>query len=167
MANTRCWLLKSEPDVYGIEDLERDGSTHWDGVRNYQARNFMRDEMKLGDLVLYYHSNAKPPGIVGIARVSKEGYPDASQFEVGNKYYAPKSKPENPTWILVDIEFVARFEQLVPLNDLKADTALEGMLVIRRGQRLSVQPVEAKHFKRVCALAGFDIAALPALADQP
>jgi len=161
MANTRCWLFKSEPDVYGIEDLEREGSTYWDGIRNYQARNFLRDDTKVGDLVLYYHSNAKPPGVVGIARVSKEGYPDPTQFEVESKYYDAKSKTEDPTWILVDIEFVARFEQLVPLNELKADAALDGMLVIRRGQRLSVQPVEPKHFRRVCALAGFDTASLP------
>ena len=154
MAKKRYWLVKSEPDVYGIQDLERDGSTLWDGVRNYQARNFMRDEMKVGDPVLYYHSNAKPPGVAGLARVSREGYPDPTQFDIESKYYDPKAKVEDPRWILVDIEFVAAFDRLVPLEELKGDPALEGMLVTRRGQRLSVQPVEEKHFRRVCEMAG-------------
>lgn len=160
MAETRYWLLKSEPDVYSIDDLANDGSTYWDGVRNYQARNFMRDDMKRGDLVLYYHSNAKPPGVAGIARVAKEGYPDPTQFEVESKYYDPKSKPEDPRWILVDVEFVARFEELVSLAELKENPALEGMLVIRKGQRLSVQPVEETHFRQVCGMADFDFNSL-------
>ena len=151
------WLFKSEPDVYSIDDLARDGSTYWEGVRNYQARNFMRDEMKIGDLVLYYHSNTKPPGVVGVARISKESYPDVVQFDAEHKYYDPKSNPDDPRWLMVDIEYVGTFEGTVTLEKLKADEALDGMLVIRRGQRLSVQPVEARHFERVCELAGYEL----------
>ncbi len=151
------WLFKSEPDVYSIDDLARDGSTYWEGVRNYQARNFMRDEMKIGDLVLYYHSNTKPPGVVGVARVAKEAYPDVAQFDAEHKYYDPKSSPDDPRWLMVDIEFVGRFEETVTLAQLKADDSLDGMLVTRRGQRLSVQPVEPRHYERVCELAGYEL----------
>ena len=157
MAEKRYWLFKSEPDVYGIEDLERDGTTYWDGIRNYQARNFMRDQMTVGDPILYYHSNAKPPGVVGLARVASEPYADPTQFEVENKYFDPKSTPENPRWQLVDVEYVARFDRMVALNELKDDADLDGMLVIRKGQRLSIQPVEENHFRRVCEMAGFDL----------
>lgn len=160
MAERRYWLLKSEPDVYGLDALQRDGSTMWDGVRNYQARNFMRDDMKVGDGVLYYHSNAKPPGVVGVARICKEGYPDPTQFDADNKYYDPKSTAENPRWILVDVEYVGHFDGIVPLDVLKAEDDLDGMLVIRKGQRLSVQPVEPHHFFKVCEMAGFDAAGL-------
>lgn len=148
----RYWLFKSEPDVYSIDDLAREGSTLWEGVRNYQARNFMRDECKVGDLVLYYHSNAKPPGIVGVARVCREAYPDPFQFDQDSKYYDPKASPENPRWVVVDVEFVAKFDQIVALDQLKAEEALDGMLVIRKGQRLSVQPVEPRHFEHVCGM---------------
>ncbi len=136
----KYWLLKSEPTTYSIDDLKRDGHTSWEGVRNYQARNFMRDGMKMGDLVLFYHSNAQPPGVAGIGRVKKEGYPDTTTKETG--------------WILVDVEFVKKFERFVSLDELKADKKLKDMLVIRRGQRLSVQPVEKAHFKEVARLAG-------------
>ena len=154
MAKRNYWLMKSEPDVYSIDDLKRDGSTYWDGVRNYQARNLMRDEMKLGDGVLYYHSNAKPMAIVGLARVSKESYPDPTQFDENNKYYDPKSTEENPRWFLVDIEFVEKFDEPLPLHFLKEQPSLEGMPLLRKGQRLSVQPVSAKHWKTVCKMAG-------------
>lgn len=160
MANRKFWLMKSEPHVYGLDDLKADGSTMWDGVRNYQARNFMRDDMKLGDLVLYYHSNAKPPGVVGLARVSREGYPDPTQFDENNKYHDPKSTEDNPRWILVDLEYVAHFDTLLSLDQLKQEEDLDGMLVIRKGQRLSVQPVEPHHFHKVCEMAGFDVASL-------
>jgi predicted RNA-binding protein with PUA-like domain len=148
------WLMKSEPDVFSIDDLERAGHTSWEGVRNYQARNFMRDEMKVGDLVLYYHSNAEPSGIAGVARVCREAYPDPSQFDPKSEYHDPGSKPEDPRWLMVDVEFVEKLGAVLPLDALKKDKALETMLVVQKGQRLSVQPVEKKHFERVLKLAG-------------
>ncbi|MFW5876801.1 MAG: EVE domain-containing protein [Myxococcota bacterium] len=153
-AKIRYWLLKSEPNVYSIDDLQRDGRAEWEGVRNYQARNFLRDEMHEGDLVLFYHSNAKPPGVAGVARVCREGYPDATQFDPRSGYHDPKSKREAPRWYRVDVEFVEKFDAMVPLDALKRDPALEGMKVIQKGQRLSVQPVDAKHFRRVLKMAG-------------
>lgn len=148
----RYWLIKSEPDVYSIEDLERDGSTHWDGVRNYKARNNMRS-MKIGDEVLYYHSNAKPPAIVGIARVRREAYPDPSQFDRGSKYYDGKSDPDDPRWSLVDVEFVARLPSPVSLDDVKREEALADMELVRYG-RLSVQSVTKEEFERVKKMGG-------------
>lgn len=143
--------MKTEPSVFGIDDLERVGREPWDGVRNYQARNFMRDEMAVGDLVLLYHSNAKPPGVAGVARVASEAYPDPTAFDGRSKYHDPKSDPDDPRWWLVDVEFVERLPEFVSLDALKADAEgpLDGMLVVRRGQRLSIQPVEARHFARV------------------
>jgi len=155
MARTRGhWLLKSEPTAYSIEDLARDGQTFWEGVRNHQARNFLRDAMRKGDLVLFYHSNAKPPGVAGIAKVVSDAYPDATQFDPESRYYDPRASRDQPRWLVVDVAFVACFKHLVPLATLKADAALEGMLVTRRGQRLSVQPVEQRHYARVLELAG-------------
>lgn len=154
-SDRRYWLMKSEPDVYSLEDLERDGSTYWDGVRNYQARNLMRDDMKRGDRVLYYHSNAKPMGVVGVAEIVGEAYPDPTQFDPDSKYHDPKSTEENPRWVVVDVGYVATFDRMVTLAELKVDPKLEGMLVIRRGQRLSVQPVEREHFEHVCGLGGY------------
>ncbi|MDA8019069.1 MAG: EVE domain-containing protein [Thermoanaerobaculia bacterium] len=151
----RYWLVKSEPDVYSLHDLERDGTTYWDGVRNYQARNMMRDDMKTGDLVLYYHSNTNPPGIVGLAKVVQEGYPDPTQFDSNDKHYDPKSKADNPRWYVVDVEFVAHFDQKLDLQGLKEDEALDGMILLRKGNRLSVMPVEEHHFQRVLDLAGY------------
>lgn len=151
----RYWLMKTEPETYSIDDLERDGRTEWDGVRNYQARNYMRDDMKVGDLVLFYHSNAKPPGVAGIARVCSEPHPDLTQFDEQSKYYDPKASGDEPRWWLVDIEPVERFSSLVSLDTLKAEAdALDGMMVIKRGVRFSVQPVEPEHFAHVLALAG-------------
>ena len=149
----RRWLMKSEPEVYSIDDLARDGQTAWEGVRNYQARNFMRDDMKIGDRVLFYHSNAKPPGVAGLAEVCSAAYPDPAAFDPTSPYFDPKSKPEAPAWLRVDLRFVARLPRLVSLDELKQDAALEGMLVIQRGQRLSVQPVRPEHFDHICALA--------------
>ena len=149
----RYWLMKSEPNAYSIDSLERDQRAEWDGIRNYQARNFMRDEMAVGDLVLFYHSNAKPPGVVGVARVASAPYPDPTQFQKRSKYFDETSKRDDPRWILVDVEFVERFSDLVSLDTLKADKRLEGMLVVKKGQRLSIQPVEKKHFERVLTLA--------------
>ncbi len=149
------WLMKSEPDVYSIEDLERDGSTSWEGVRNYKARNNMQ-AMRVGDEVLYYHSNAKPPGVVGIARVCREAYPDHHAFDRKHTYYDAKSDPEDPRWFMVDIEFVARVtdvEAPLSLPDIRADAALADMELIRYG-RLSVQSVKKAEFDRVKKLAG-------------
>ena len=147
------WLMKSEPEAYSIDDLEREHEACWDGVRNYKARNLMRDEMKVGDWVFFYHSNAKPPGVAGLARVSRNAYPDHTAFEVGAKYFDAKSDPLNPRWMMVDVKFVEKFAELVSLETLKADPALEEMMVVQRGQRLSVQPVEKKHFVHVLKLA--------------
>lgn len=144
----RIWLMKSEPDVYSIDDLEREGSTVWEGVRNYQARNFMR-EMKLGDIVLFYHSNAKPPGIVGLGEIVREHYPDPFQFDAKSDYYDPKSPKDNPRWSAVDVGFVEKFPEMLSLNEMKEDPIYEGMLVIQKGSRLSVQPVEERHYKLV------------------
>jgi predicted RNA-binding protein with PUA-like domain len=146
----RYWLFKSEPDVFGIDALQRDGSAFWDGVRNYQARNFIRDDMQPGDLVLFYHSNADPTGIAGIAEITKAGYPDHTAFDPKDHHYDAKSKPDSPTWYMVDIKFVEKFEHLVTLDELKAAAdKFEGLLVIKRGQRLSVQPVEKAHFEAI------------------
>jgi predicted RNA-binding protein with PUA-like domain len=141
------WLMKSEPSVYSIDDLARDGSTHWEGVRNYSARNNMQ-RMKLGDLVLFYHSNAKPPGAVGVARVCKEAYPDKYQWDRRSKYFDEKATKEKPRWFMVDVEFVEKFPSLVSLDTMKATKGLENMVVIKRG-RLSVQPVAAGEFSIV------------------
>ena len=154
MAKRRHWLFKSEPDVYSIDDLERDGSTPWEGVRNYQARNFMRDDMRVGDGVLFYHSRAKPMAIVGLAEVAKEAYPDAAQFDPESPYYDPKASADDPRWVRVDVKFVAKFAQPLTLEELKSDEKLDGLLLLRRGQRLSIQPVEERHWKRVLKLAG-------------
>ena len=148
----RYWLMKSEPDVYGIDDLERDGSAPWDGVRNYQARNFMRDEMKLGDKVLFYHSNAKPPGVAGIAEIVVESHPDPTQWDKKSHYYDPKSPKDDPRWFLVDVGFVSKFPSVVPLDELKETPGLEEMLVIKRGMRLSVQPVTKAQFDIITKL---------------
>ena len=150
------WLVKSEPDVYSLDDLKRDGTTYWDGVRNYQARNMMRDDMQPGDLVLYYHSNTKPPGIVGLAKVVKAGYPDPSQFDEDDSHYDPKSKKDDPRWFVVDVEYVAHFDKYLPLQDLKENEDLDGMILLRKGNRLSVMPVDEPHFRRVLELAGYD-----------
>jgi predicted RNA-binding protein with PUA-like domain len=145
----RFWLLKSEPGTYSIDDLERDTSTSWEGVRNYQARNFLRDDARVGDLVLFHHSNADPVGVAGIAKVVRAGYPDPFQFDKRNKYFDPKSKPENPTWITIDVGFVEKFAEVVSLATLKAMPGLEKMVVTQRGSRLSVQPVTKDEFEIV------------------
>jgi predicted RNA-binding protein with PUA-like domain len=145
----RYWLLKCEPAAYTIEDLERDGTTTWEGVRNFQARNSMRDDMKKGDGVLFYASNAEPSGVSGIAEVAKPGYPDPYAFQEGHKYHDPKSDPDNPTWYMVDIRFVERFPEIIPLSTLKETPGLENMVVNQKGSRLSVQPVTKQEFEIV------------------
>ena len=148
----RYWLMKSEPDVYSIDDLERDGSTCWEGVRNYKARNNMM-AMEVGDDVLYYHSNAKPPGVVGLARVCRKAYPDHYAFEKGHKYFDAKSDAEKPRWFMVDVEYVAHLDNPVTLPDIRAETALADMELIRYG-RLSVQSVSREQFDRVRKMGG-------------
>jgi predicted RNA-binding protein with PUA-like domain len=149
----RYWLMKSEPSSYSIDDLARDGTTCWNSIRNYQARNFMRDDMRPGDRVLFYHSSTTPPGVAGLAEVVSEGYPDHTARDPGDPYYDEAATEENPRWYMVDVKFVARFDEPVTLERLKADPELHGMLVTGRS-RLSVQPVEKRHFERVLALAG-------------
>lgn len=148
----RYWLMKCEPEAYTIEDLERDGTTSWEGVRNFQARNYMRDDMKVGDGVLFYASNADPSGVSGLAEISRAGYPDQYAFEEGHKYFDPKSDPANPTWMMVDIRFVERFPEVVPLGVLKETPGLADMMVVQKGSRLSVQPVTKKEFDIVVKL---------------
>lgn len=148
---SRCWLMKSEPTTYSIEDLRADGRTHWEGVRNYQARNLMR-EMSEGDRVLFYHSNAKPPGVVGEARVVREAYPDHFALDASSKYFDPKASDDDPRWYMVDVEFVRVFPRLVSLDELKAAPGLEDMVVTKRS-RLSVQPVTPAEFEVVCGMA--------------
>lgn len=150
----KYWLMKSEPDVFSIDDLERVKVEPWDGIRNYQARNFMRDDMQEGDLALFYHSNATPPGVVGVMRIVSEVKPDPLAFDPDSKYFDPKSDPDNPRWLLRDVEFVVKAPTQVTLNDIKEAEGLEEMAVIRRGQRLSIQPVEKEHFDQVCKMAG-------------
>lgn len=141
------WLMKCEPSSYSIDDLKRDKQTSWDGVRNYQARNFMRDQMKVGDLILFYHSNADPSGVAGIARVCREAHPDLSAFDPKDKHYDPDSLPGKPVWMLVDIEYVEKLPRFVSLSDLKSEPRLKGMMVLQKGSRLSVQPVGRGHFE--------------------
>lgn len=154
MAERKYWLLKSEPECYSIEDMERDGRTNWDGIRNYQARNFMRDDMMPGDLAFFYHSNAKPPGIAGIVEIVRPGYPDQTQFDVHDKHYDPKATPDEPRWIMVDVEFRKKFDEMFSLTDLKKTEGLEEMMVTRRGSRLSVQPVAPEEWARVMEILG-------------
>lgn len=146
------WLIKSEANCYSIDDLKRDKKISWEGIRNYQARNFMRDEMKQGDLVLFYHSLGtveQPSGIYGIAKVAGKPHPDMSQFDKKDEHYDPKAKEEAPIWACVDMAFVKKFKVPVSLGDIKRDRALEGMEVRRTGSRLSVMPVSEKHFKHI------------------
>lgn len=145
--------MKSEPDVFSLKDLkERPGQREpWDGVRNYQARNFMRDQMKVGDRVLFYHSNTKPPGVVGLAEVASEPYPDETAFDSQSKYFDAKSKRENPRWILVDVCYRETFAQIVTLEMMKTMPKLEAMRALQRGNRLSITPVTAVEFKAICA----------------
>ncbi len=146
------WLIKSEPDVYGIADLKRDRTTIWDGVRNYQARNFLR-EMQLGDRVFYYHSNTTPLGIVGLAEVSAAGINDPSQFDATSKYYDPKSPPTAPRWQTVAVKFDQMFAQIITLETLRQTFTPEELLVVRQGNRLSVMPVTLSVAERLLAIA--------------
>ncbi len=148
----KFWLMKCEPGVYSIDDLKRDGTTSWEGVRNYQARNLMRDEMKVGDGVLFYASNADPSGVTGLAEIAREAYPDPFALKKGHKYYDEASTKESPIWYMVDIGFVERFPAIVSLETLKSTTGLESMVVTRKGSRLSVQPVTKPEYDIVVRL---------------
>lgn len=148
------WLMKSEPDVYGIDHLAaQPGQTdHWDGVRNYQARNMMRDGMQPGDRVFFYHSNCDQPGIVGIMEVVRGGYPDHTAFDPEAKYYDPKSDPDNPRWIMIDVRFVRKLARNVTLSELKAQAPLADMPLVRKGNRLSIMPVTAEQWAYILSL---------------
>lgn len=148
----RYWLMKSEPDAYSIDDLERDGVTAWEGVRNFQARNLLRDQIRVGDGVLFYHSSTQPPGVVGLGEVVRESYPDRTQFDPASKYFDAKSTHEAPRWFVVDVRFVERFPGIVPLAVLHTTPGLEDMLVTRKGMRLSVQPVTDAEWDIVVAM---------------
>ncbi|MCA8980026.1 MAG: EVE domain-containing protein [Planctomycetes bacterium] len=152
----RYWLMKSEPNAFSFDDLlaAKGKRTHWDGIRNYQARNFMRDEMRKGDRVLFYHSNAKPPGVVGLAEVVKEAYPDHTQFDPASGYHDPQSDPSDPRWLMVDIKALCKLPRLVELDELKSRPELAEMAVVQRGQRLSVQPVTPEEWGVVLELGG-------------
>lgn len=149
----KYWLMKTEPDVYGWDDLlaQPGRSDHWDGIRNYQARNFLRD-MAVGDRVFFYHSRSKPPHIVGIARVVKTAYPDPTQFDADSDYHDPKSDPDNPRWDMVDVAAVGAFDIPIPIDELRDTPGLENMELLRKGSRLSVQPVRPEEWAIICAL---------------
>ena len=146
------WLMKTEPSVYSIDDLKREGKTQWEGIRNYQARNFMRDSMNIGDTVFIYHSNAKEIGIVGLAEVCSEPYPDHFAWNPESNYFDAKSSPEKPIWMMVDVAFKKKFNSILTLQTLKETKGLEGLLVIKRGMRLSIQPVEPQHAKQLLGI---------------
>ncbi len=145
----RYWLFKSEPTTYSVDDLakEPDQTDYWDGVRNYQARNMLRDDIKKGDEVLFYHSRTKVPGIVGICSVARSGYPDTAAFDPDSKYFDPKSSPDNPRWYMVDVKLKKKLPEIISLTDLKAMPGLENMAVTRKGSRLSIQPVTQEEWK--------------------
>ena len=149
----KYWLMKSEPDVFSIQDLALKGKEAWDGVRNYQARNYMRDEMREGDLALFYHSNANPSGVAGIGRIAGPSRPDPSAFEVMSPYYDPASRPDAPRWWLVDVEYVESFDRVVSLSELRSIPELSEMLLLRPGNRLSITPVSEAEFNCIVALA--------------
>ncbi|MFC4528827.1 EVE domain-containing protein [Dyella halodurans] len=151
-AKTQYWLMKSEPDAFSIDDLKRKGQEAWDGVRNYQARNFMRDGMQVGDKVFFYHSNCAEPGIVGVAEVATDAYPDPSQFDPKSKYFDAASARDNPRWMLVDVKFVKKLKRTIGLKELQSEPALAEMALVRKGNRLSVMPVEATEWRHILGM---------------
>lgn len=152
---SKFWLIKSEPSEFSIEDLEKskNKTTYWDGVRNYQARNFIRDEMKKGDQVLFYHSNAEPNAVVGICKVVKEAYPDHTQFDSKHVHYDPKADKKNPTWFMVDIKLVKKFKRAVTLEEIKLNSKLAKMKLVQRGNRLSVMPITKDEFEEILIMS--------------
>lgn len=149
------WLFKTEPQAFSIEDLalRPDQTEPWDGIRNYQARNLLRDQVKIGDQLFIYHSSCPEPGIAGIARVVRGAYPDHTQFDPESHYYDPKSSEENPRWLMVDVQLAEVFAEIVSLKQIKANPALEEMMLVRKGNRLSIQPVASKHWQILLAMA--------------
>jgi predicted RNA-binding protein with PUA-like domain len=148
------WLMKSEPDAYSIDDLERDRLEPWDGIRNYQARNMMRDDMTPGDRAFFYHSSCEVPAVVGIVKIASQAYPDPTQFDPRSKYFDPKSSEENPRWYLVDVAFERKLERPVTLKEIKEQPSLADFTLTRRGNRLSVFPVSEEHWEAVLDLEG-------------
>ena len=146
------WLMKSEPDAYSIDDLERDGMEPWDGIRNYQVRNMIRDDMKVGDQALFYHSSCKEPAVVGVMKIVSDAYPDPTQFDRKSKYYDPKSKEDDPRWLLVDVAFERKLQRPITLKELKEHPGLDGFLLTKRGNRLSIFTVSKKHWNLVLGL---------------
>ena len=155
------WLLKCEPEVYSIADLARDGKTGWDGVRNYQVRNFMRDTMKPGDLGVFYHSNADPSGAAGILEIRRTALADPTQFDPGSDGHDPKSDPKAPTWLMCEVGFVEAFRGVIPLEQLRAEKALAGMQILQRGNRLSITPVTEAEFTHIRRLGAGGSAPAP------
>lgn len=149
----KYWLMKSEPEVYSIDTLAEQGDSLWEGVRNYQARNFMTQEMSVGDLFLFYHSSCEPPGVAGLGRIKAAAVPDPTQFDKKSEYFDPKSTRENPRWSCVRVEFKEKFDRLVTLAEIRADKALKKMPLLRPGQRLSIQPVTKQEFDHIVSLA--------------
>lgn len=147
------WLFKSEPNCYSINDLERDKVQAWDGVRNYQARNMLRDEIKKGDKILFYHSSCAEPAVVGLCEIVKEGYPDATAFDPTSEHPDLKSDPENPRWFMVDLKFEAKFKTPVSLSQMKEMHEFSGMKLLQKGNRLSLFPIEKKHFDLICHIS--------------
>lgn len=148
----KYWLMKSEPSVFSITDLEKVDRTLWEGVRNYQARNFMMNDMNVGDEVLFYHSNAEPPGVAGIARVSKAAVPDPTVFDKKSEYFDQKATKEKPIWFCVEVQFVQKFKSLIPLDELRKNKKLAKMALLQKGSRLSVQPVTPAEFNEVLGM---------------
>ncbi|WP_353573190.1 EVE domain-containing protein [Candidatus Albibeggiatoa sp. nov. BB20] len=146
------WLMKSEPNAFSIDDLAKVQIEPWDGVRNYQARNMMRDQMQIGDLVFFYHSNCKIPAIVGMMKIVKAGYVDNTAFDPDEKYYDPKSKPDSPRWYRVDVAFVEKFEQEISLHTLKQQAELADLALVRKGSRLSIMPVSEPEWQCILGL---------------
>jgi predicted RNA-binding protein with PUA-like domain len=146
--------MKSEPDEFSFDQLKKDKTTLWSGVRNYQARNFMMKEMTKGDQILFYHSNTKPPGVAGLATVSKEAVPDPTAFDKKSEYFDEKSDKENPRWFCVEVKYKKPFKKYVSLDDIKATKSLKDMKVVQRGMRLSIQPVTKKEFEQICSMGG-------------
>jgi predicted RNA-binding protein with PUA-like domain len=146
------WLMKSEPDTFSIDNLKQKKREAWDGVRNYQARNFMRDGMRVGDGVFFYHSNCAEPGIAGVAEVASDAYPDPSQFDPKSKYFDAASSRDNPRWMLVDVKFVRKLKRVITLDELKNHAKLAEMTLLRKGNRLSVMPVDAKDWRYILEL---------------